>query len=159
MKEITPVEHELKSKIEYATKEGGIEQAQILVLHPPTSKQLKYCCDLKQAFFRAMPQDSSGNDQKEIDDADEIELDADQIMMLLAASNDVNLASVLVTASELLTSPGMCFVDGEVKLTKPLLNQLDIDELEEVVGKYLVNFTLASALKKMKEQFLKKSST
>lgn len=138
---------ELEEILEYA-KGGEMEEAQMITLFAPTSRVMDHCANLKQAFFRAMPE--AKPDQALPDDISDVEIDGDQIMLLITASRDVSLASTLATARELFTSKDIAMVDGEVKLTKPMLEQLSNDELERMLGQYLSNFILASALKKMK---------
>ena len=71
-------------------------------------------------------------------------------MSLITMSTGVELGSVLLTARELFTS-GLAMVEGEVKLTKPIMDEMSQDDLEAMTGEYLANFTLASALQKMKD--------
>ena len=65
-------------------------------------------------------------------------------------SADVDLAKVMLTAQDLIGS-GVGLVDGETKLTKHLISQMSFDDVESMLGEYLVNFILVSALKKMKQ--------
>lgn len=140
--------YELESPFNYAIK-GDLQEANFITLLAPSSKHISYCADLKQAFFRALPTDSGGEksegDAKGIDD-----LDGEAIMMLISMSKDVDLKSVLISARELFSS-GLALVDGETKLTKPLIDEMSQDDLENMLGEYYLNFILASWLRKMKD--------
>ena len=41
-------------------------------------------------------------------------------------------------------------IDGEVKVTKPILDEMSNDDLEGMLGEYLANFILRSVLSKKK---------
>jgi hypothetical protein len=138
--------YELTGPFDYAHK-GEQHTASFITLAAPTSRNMKECAQLKQAFFRALPKERpTDTPEKEQDET----IDGDAIMILIAMSHDVELASVLCTARELFSS-GVGLVDGEEKLTKLLLDKVSQDDLEVMTGKYLANFILASALQKMNE--------
>lgn len=142
--------HELVNKFNYGDK-GNLAEAQFITFNAPTSKTLVLCSKLKQFFYQSMPkQDSSV--QVDTSEVKEVEIDGDSIMMMIASSKEVDLGEVLLTAKELFKNEEIAQLDGEQKLTVPILDSLDNDELEEMVGRYLANFILASALRKMNQK-------
>jgi len=141
------VTYELNEPFEYASK-GEQCAASFITLTAPTSRNMKECAELKQAFFRSLPKEQVGGAEEDAGNDDEI--DGDGIMLLIAMSQEVELASVLGIARELFSS-GIAQVDGEEKLTKPLVDKMDQDDLEAMTGRYLANFILASALRRMKQ--------
>ena len=144
------MKYELQSPIEYAHK-GNMETASFIEISAPTSKNMSECADLKQAFFQAMPK-SDNVEKDDKDDKDEgslDDLDGESIMMLISMSPNVKLKCVLVSAIELFSS-GIALVDGEEKVTKPILDELTQDDLECMLGEYYLNFILASWLTRMK---------
>ena len=144
-----PIEYELKDGLEYA-KGGEMVEASFVTLHPPSAKHLTECADLKQAFFRSLPDD----DGRELDKSKDLpELDGDAIMTMIAMSRNVELKVVLLTAKQLFKN-GVAFLEGEQKMTTPLLEAMSLDDLQSMTGCYMVNFILASSLKKMKDNFL-----
>lgn len=130
----------LRVPFDYAVR-GQSAQAQFVTLRAPTSRNYREAAALKQAFFRSVPKDSdaaaSTGPQPEITPKDVVDL--------IAASQAVNFEDVLDVAKRLFTS-GVAQVDGEVKLTGPLLDSMDQEDFELMLGAYLVNFTLASTL-------------
>lgn len=128
---------------------GNMEEAQSITLVAPTSKHMVECAQLKQAFFRALPKQSPTSDSAETKNDADTKLTGEAIMGLIAMSPDVELSVVLLTAKELF-SKNIGLIDGEVKLTKPLIDEMSLDDLESMTGEYLANFILASALTKMK---------
>lgn len=147
---ISEITFTLDTPIEYATK-GNVEHGSFITLKAPTSRQMSECADLKQSFLRALPKDggvevssSKSEDKTTLDD-----LDGETIMMMISMSQEVQLKTVLLIARELFCS-GIAFLDGEIKMTKPLLDSMVPDEFESMVGEYLRNFILASWLEKMK---------
>jgi len=143
-KEITVT---LTQPIEYA-KGGELEAGTFVTLAAPTSRNMTECATLKQAFFRALPK--TGEVEAEDSGQGDAVINGEAIMTLITMSKDVELGSVLLTAKELLTS-GVALVEGEEKLTKPLFDKLSQDDMELLVGEYLANFILASALQRLKK--------
>lgn len=144
-------DYELKSQITYHHK-GNVETAQMVRFMSPTSKTLKLCSDLKQQFFRAMPQADPNNKDEIPKDADEVELDGDSVMMMISTSKEVSLADVLITAQKLFMNKEVALLDGEERITQSISEQISNDELEEMTGQYMANFILASALEKMNKR-------
>ena len=146
----TQFDYELESTFSYAYKDD-MQEASFITLKAPSSKNVSQCAELKQAFMRALPTDTShtvGENESESKGLDD--LDGESIMMLIYMSKDVSLKSVLLEAKELFSS-GLAFVDGETKVTKPILDKMSQDDLENMLGEYYLNFILASWLKKMKK--------
>ena len=135
----------LEQPLTYA-KAGVQVEGSFIALTAPTSKNMTECAFLKQAFFRSLPK-TRPEDREEVSEAPEIT--GAGVITLITMSKDVDLSGVLLTAKELFTS-GVALVDGEVKLTKPLLDSMSQDDLEAMTGEYMANFILASALRKLK---------
>jgi len=143
----TEVNYTLSTPIEYAYRGEQVEGT-FVTMKAPTSRNMSECAALKQAFFRALPQDDTV--EADAREEGEAEITGEGIMTLITMSKDVELATVLVTGRELLTS-GVALVEGEEKLTKPLLDKISQDDLEGMVGEYMANFILASALQRLKK--------
>lgn len=141
-------EYELKRKFQYALK-GEQTEASFITLKAPTSANLKECAFLKQAFFRSLPTDAEEKAQALKDEVKDETVNGEEIMLLISMSQNVELISVLVTARELFAS-NVAFVDGETKVTKPILDSISQDDLEAMVGAYMANFILASSIAQMK---------
>lgn len=143
----TEITYELETPVEYARK-GEMEKGKFIVLKAPTSKNMAECAFLKQAFFRAIGTIPK-QDRGDVDVDGETDIDGEAVMSIITMSTGVELSAVLLTARELFTS-GLALVDGEEKLTKPIMDKMLQDDLESMTGEYLANFILASALRKMK---------
>jgi hypothetical protein len=143
---------ELTTKFTYANKGEQVEAGWI-ELTAPTVKNAKECAALKQSFFRALPKaDPVAVDQMSEaapEPSDKEEMKGAEIMTILSMSKDVELHTVLLHGRELFNS-GVAMIDGEIKLTKPLIDLMSMDDLENMTGEYLANFILASSLKTMK---------
>jgi len=140
------ITYTLETPLEYAHK-GDLQETTFVTLDAPTSRNMTECAALKQAFFRALPK--SGEVEVESDGGD-AELTGEAVMMLITMSPDVELSSVLVTGRELLSS-GIAKLGGEEKVTKPILDKLSMDDLSGMIGDYMANFILASALRGLKK--------
>ncbi len=142
---ITEFDYELKVPFLYAYA-GNQEKALMITLKAPTVKT-PYRADLKQCFFRAIPQD--GKEEAKGEAGTKMFTGSD-ILFTISMSREVSLSSFIEYGKSLLAS-GVALVDGQTKLTKLLIDAMDPDELENMLGEYMVNFILASALKKLNE--------
>ncbi len=144
------ITYELKAGFTYGDKDGNQQTASFIELAAPTSRNMTECAELKQSFYRALPDDKDATDEdregKEIGD-----IKGADVIGLILRSKDVKLITVLLHAKALFTS-GIAKVDGETKMTKPLCDKMNNEDFEDMVGEYLVNFILASMLQKMKNQ-------
>ncbi len=141
----TELDFPLTSPIHYSNK-GELVEATFVRLTAPTSKNLKECSFLKQAFFRAMRDlpDTKGDTDPSKDD-----IEGDDVMVMISMSNNVGLDEVLMVARRLFSS-GVAQADGEVSLTGPTVDGMSMEDLEKMTGEYLVFFTLRSSLEKLK---------
>jgi len=143
--EKSEIDYHLTTPVSYS--HGGEKaEAQFIRLTAPTSRHSRECAALKQAFFRSCPQDREANPDAEIG-----EVAGHDVIVTIASSRDVSLPDVIDVARKLFTS-GVAMVDGEVKLTQHLIDAMSQDDLEGMVGDYMVGFTLASSLEKMRER-------
>jgi hypothetical protein len=132
----------LRVPFDYALR-GQNAQAQFITLRPPTSRNYRECAALKQAFFRSVPKDVEASASGASGATPEVS--AKDVVDVIAASKDVAFDDVLDVARRLFTS-GVAQVDGETKLTGTLLDVMDQEDFELMLGTYLVHFTLASTL-------------
>lgn len=152
---MTKFEYDLTKQFDVMVR-GQLEPAISVTLNAPSSKNITECSILKQAFFRSLPK---GEDVELNPDATVDDMDGDEIIILLSMSDSVELGEVLAVAKKLFSSTGIGSINGDTKLTSELINMISMDDLESMVGKYLVNFILASALKRMKQKQLEASQT
>lgn len=141
--------YELKHPFQYA---AGKEQAtaSFITLKSPTYSVLKYIVPIKQALSAAVlsiqektiieesQASATGNDGDD-DDA----IDGVSVMQMLYMW-DGDLSKVFVNSQELFRSPGIAMVDGETKLTMPLIEKIDPVDFEAMVGGYIANFLAQS---------------
>ncbi len=123
--------------------------ATFIRIFAPSSKVSRECSALKQAFLRAVPKEVStsavSTPETSADD-----LTGSDVIQILAMSTAVELPDVLEVGKRLLLAPGISKVEGETKLTNALLERMSQEDFENMLGEYLVNFTLASTLSKTK---------
>ncbi len=130
---------------------GSAQQdATFIRLFAPSSKVSRECSALKQAFLRAVPKDMNADAKAKAQAAEADKLTGPDVIQILAMSADVDLPDALEIGRQLLLAPSISKVEGDTKLTRALLDRLDQEDFENMVGEYLVNFTLASALSKTK---------
>ncbi len=144
-------EHEvvLTSLVKYSHAGESLEATSVLLI-APSANQLKNTVSLKQYFFQAI---TSMDDGKEGDDkakakAKDIEMDGGAVMSMMYMSK-IDMNDLFDDAKKLLTS-GVAKLDGKEPLTDALIEKISVNDYEKIVGEYLVNFILASALDMMK---------
>ena len=148
MSDDTEVIHELTKPFKYTPKNSGEEtEAQFITLKEPSVKQLTACSTLKQAFMRVIAKESGDAEASvetpEKDEGNEIPMENRIINALYASDEDI--PKLFLTAKELFRDVGL--VDGEKKVTVPMLDSMCIEDIEMMTGKYMANFILASVLK------------
>ena len=142
----TEIIHELIKPIKYTPKNSGEEtEAQFVTLLEPSVKQLSACSTLKQAFMRVIAKEAGDAEESSSPVAESTMPMHQSIMNALYASPEADITKVLFSAKELFRDVGL--IDGEKKLTVPMLDAMCIEDIEVMTGKYMENFILASVLK------------
>lgn len=142
----------LRAPLSYSS---GADQrdATFIKLFAPSSKVSRECSALKQAFLRAVPKnvDKSEAAAAAASSGSTDDLNGSDVIEVLAMSTAVDLPDVLEVGKRLLLAPNIAKVEGEVKLTSALMDRLDQEDFENMLGEYMANFTLASVLSKTKK--------
>ena len=144
------IKYVLTTPFTYSHK-GGLQEASFVELTSPTSRHSKECGALKQAFFRAQNSLQVSKGARQGVEIPDEKINGEDVVMMLAASKDVDLPEVFDVARKLFTG-GVALLDGETKLTVGVIDRMSQDDFEAMLGEYLVNFTLASLLEKMNEK-------
>ena len=138
------VMYELKNPFEYAFK-GESRNASFITLRKPNMKCHDQASDLAQAILRIMrgyQEDKDQGDQGEQEEESDGVIDPSSLAALLTANKDVPVKGVW-SAAKSLFSAGVAQVDGEQKLTLPLIEKMDIEDFENLTGEYVINFIIA----------------
>lgn len=144
-------EHDFYLLVPLSYSSGSSQHdATFIRLFAPSSKVSRECSALKQSFLRAVPKVESASTATTSDNSSN-DLNGSDVIEILALSTDVDLPDVLEVGRRLLLAPNIAKVEGEVKLTNALMERLDQEDFENMVGEYMVNFTLASTLSKTKK--------
>lgn len=148
----TEYDYELLKKFTYSVK-GEQQEAEFVRLIAPSSRHSKECAALKQAFFRAINRSDA---EAGAEDVQDVEITGQDVITMIAMAKDVDLPDVMEVAKTLFLN-GIAVIDGETRLTKPMLENIAQEDLECMLGEYMANFTLASYLARMKEKSSKGS--
>jgi len=131
----------LKEPIKYASK-GQENLGFRLTLKAPTAKHREFLIKLKQQFFKALA--GLRDNKSALDDkgtgADQ-ELDGTQVLMMLYMSGIDMVDFQNVMRAMILQGLGNL---DEVPLTGYLLDQVDQNEFERLIGEYITSFLLSS---------------
>lgn len=143
----TQVIHTLIKSFKYTPANAGSEvEAQFVTLCEPSVRQLSACATLKQAFMRVIAKEAnSGADTQSGSTTVVEEVPMENRIINALYGSDVDMTVVLQSAKELFRE--VALVDGEKKMTVPMLDALCIEDMELMTGKYMANFILASVLK------------
>lgn len=131
------------------SQSGDQTESSFIVFTAPTSRNRRECAFLKQAFFKAINSVHGNIKNTEVVERDKTDINASDITDLLAMG-EVDLCEVWEVSIKLFAS-GVGMLGGEAKLTRLLIDQIDMDDLNDMVGEYLVNFTLRSSLSKLNQ--------
>lgn len=146
---MSEIDYPLTKPFTYATKSGDTAEAAFIRLQEPTSRNSDECAALKQAFFRAQ---HALQDPNAEDDAGEAAKPEDvkgaDVLVMLAMAPTVDFPEVLRVGKKLFSS-GVAQIDGETKLTIGLMDRMSQEDVETMLGDYLVGFILASSLARL----------
>ncbi len=165
----------LETKINYPPAKGGPAQdARNITLYAPSVRSLRIVAPVKQAFMKAMMSSAGDNELSEDEkkkvkaarkkrkdskkakktantvpknEPGEDAMDAETILTVIMASNDIDYADFLESVVEILKTFELARIDGEAQVTDSFLDQLPLEELENIAGEYLANFITPSALR------------
>ncbi len=136
-------EYHLKEPFEYAFQ-GDTRKAKFILLNLFSGKQMSQAANVKQICLRAFQSfaDKAEPDAKPTD----VKLTGTEVMQAIYLSTeDAN--KFLLYMTELLTTKGIALIDGEQHLTKPLIELMSMQDVENVCGEYVLNFIVSSVLK------------
>ncbi len=145
----TECQFELSKPIKYHAGGEDVEGS-FITLVAPSYKQMDKCIPLKQAFYRAAVSvsDDSGEVVTETGaSSDDPSMTPDGLISLFYQSSE-DMVKIILYGVELFKSNGIAQLEGSVNLTQPLIEKMSQDDLENMLGFYMVNFILASALSK-----------
>lgn len=161
----TEYQFQLTKPIKYHAKGDEVEGT-FITLAPPSYKQMDKCVPIKQAFYRAAfsIDDGSGKVKEKAnttfddktntspdDETNTSKNDEDMTpegLVALLYQSDEDMVKILLYGVELFKSPGIAMLEGSVQVNQLIIQKMSQDDLENMLGRYMVNFILASALSK-----------
>lgn len=135
------VRYEIKEGLQYAHG-GEMQDASFIEMRAPNYKDMTNFSVVKQEFIKAITNVSEGSEASE-SSGDSGTISGDDAISLLYATG-ADMGKVIAGTQELLRASAM--VDGEAKLTIPLLEKLSIADAEGLIGCYIANFIAAPLL-------------
>lgn len=141
----TEVIYELKQPFEYSYK-GEMREAEFITLLAPTFRNIDNVTPMKQAFMRSITEISEKVDSSSAEESNEDKTISGQEVMQVMYSGSGDMVPVMLHAEQLFTRGGAALIDGETKMTKPLMEKVSTYDFESMVGEYVANFIAASIL-------------
>lgn len=141
MSEPTEVLFELTAPFEYASK-GEQREAQFITLLPPTMRQHSQAAALRQSIMRMVAKAQREAPAASEDDDEDEGPTAEMVRSIIYTSEAVE-ANVVWEQAKALFKEGVALIDGEQKITAPLIEKMSPTDFENMAGEYIVNFTLA----------------
>lgn len=141
------VTYNLMNPFEYAFK-GDQRNAEFITLTAPTMRQHSQAAALKQSIIKmvtkAVRDAQSRKPTKKEDEEDEEDepVTAEMVISTIYGSDCVD-ANVVWEQAKALFREGVALIDGEQKLTAPLIEKMNPVDFEKLTGEYIANFTLA----------------
>ena len=138
---------DLSKPLSYAGPKGDMVEATFIQLKAPTYKQLENFLPVKQAFMSAVTSiDASKIDVAGVDTDKDKEVKftgAEALTVMMQSSCDMT--KIYLYCSALFKS-GAALLDGEQKLTTPLMESMELKDFDKLVGDYIANFIAASLM-------------
>lgn len=136
-------QYELKQSFQYAAK-GDTVDASFVTLMAPNYKQMQHMVPIKQAFTAAIKEIAADVAEPETADQTESTLAASEAIALMYQWTG-DLTKVILHAEQLFKS-GVALVDGETKMTTPLMEKMAVEDIEGLLGCYIANFIAPSLM-------------
>jgi len=126
--------------------EGEDTDGTFITLTEPSIKQLKYVSAFKKAFFQCAEKASSGSDVDQVKDPNDKEKVTSEIIMALLYAHYPDMEQLFAISKKLFMSVGIAQVEGIADFNQSVYDTMSIADFENMIGTYLVNFILQSAL-------------
>lgn len=134
---------ELSEPIEYSAQ-GELRDGKSITFYAPKPSQRKRVMKLKQAFFQSLPKATGTEAPREKQtNTEDPEIDGDAVLLIIAQS-DTDYAEFIETGRFVLCDNGK--IEDAVSLTSVTLDKVSMDDMEQMVGQYVANFIVKSAL-------------
>lgn len=129
----------LSEPVDYQTG-GENTKASMLELTAPSVNNRKRVAKLKQGFMRVindLPETAKKEEKK-----DNEKVKPEEILTLIQMGS-IEYDEYIDIFVNLLTS-GVCKIEGEVAMTQLIAEKISFEDMERLMGEYLVNFILVS---------------
>lgn len=130
--------------IEVAHK-GDMISCSYIEFVAPKANQRKKTTKLKQMFFQAITAAATPSAEQKSGNADKSDIKGYELLIIMAQSH-VDYTDFIETGRSVVCD-GVGKLDGVEPFTAPIADNLDADVLENIIGDYVANFILRSALK------------
>jgi hypothetical protein len=131
----------LSDSIKYQTG-GETTEGSMLELTAPSVNNRKRVAKLKQGFMRVVNDLQNDKTVKSEDKKGEAEIKPEEILVLLQMGS-IEYDEYMDIFVNLLTA-GVCKIDGKEPLNTLRADSISFDDMERLMGEYLVNFILGS---------------
>jgi hypothetical protein len=141
------MEFTLSDPIKYQTGGEHVEGVK-LELTAPAVKNRKRAAKLKQGFMRCindLPSEAKKSPEKKQD----AKLNPDEVLVILQMGSIEYDEYIDIFVN--LLSRGVCKIDGKEDLTELLAEKISFEDLERLMGEYIVNFILGSLMETAKK--------
>jgi NACalpha-BTF3-like transcription factor len=150
------INFELKKTLSFQNAGQNLESNQ-LVLYAPSYKSRKYTNKLKQLFFRAsrslednkkpVKEENKADKQKDEQNEEKKDIKSEDILLMLYSSS-VDIDDVYDAFEQILLM-GHCKIDGQIELKRQHLDAIDSEDVEKMLGVYLLDFLLSYWMNKL----------
>lgn len=159
MKEINV---KLDTPIKYASN-GQMVDGQFILIKKPTAKHIGFTTIIRSIFQNNLVEQTkkiqgfaeaveeakkvvtADKEKKKKSESEEPDLSWAESIQILYSDPD-KVEKITIAFSELMRS-GLFLIDGETSMTKPLIDSLDVDDFDKLLGSFVSNFTYASLVK------------
>lgn len=134
-------------------KGGEHVEAVLLTLKAPSAAHRRFTNKLKQGFFQALEYHKKSADDRVTSSAEpsasaKDEITPDEFMSMMYMSG-VKMEDYFSAFKGLICAPGIATIDPGVKVTEAIFDQILDDDVDRLMGEYLVNFFVASMMSRL----------
>lgn len=136
----------LDEPVEYAVK-GETTTGNKITCYAPKPSQRTKAMKLKQTFFQAIPKNRPTNVEADKKSAEDQDITGNEVLFIVAQS-EADYPAFIELGRSLICDKNAKIDDVEY-ITTAIIDKLEVETLEALVGDYVANFIVSSALKSL----------
>lgn len=148
--ETTEAKVPLSTVLKFGDAQGQQQDGTFVQITAPSNKVGLHCASLDQKFQQAVMELQQAQAEKNKDalpatkqEEKSEEVSGDEILSVLMISQ-INMPEYMAEFERIILSGQSCLINGEIKMTKTLWEDVSYRDAKKILGEYMANFIIVS---------------